>query len=69
MEFRSNDIATYHIKITLISKRIEQESRAYAHPKENSKIFKKLINFTNFTLGNKDLSLLTSVSLFMTLLL
>ena len=56
IEFKPNNISTCHIKITLISKGIEVERRAFAHLKENSKIFNKLINFTHFTMGNKDLS-------------
>ena len=56
IEFKPNNVSTCHIQITLISKGIEIERRAFAHLKENSKIFNKLINFTHFTMGNKDLS-------------
>ena len=69
IEFKPNNISTCHIQITLISKGIELERRAFAHLKENSKIFNKLINFTHFTMGNKDLSLFNSGSNFLLRLL
>ena len=69
IEFKPNNVSTCHIQITLISKGIEIERRAFAHLKENSKIFNKLINFTHFTMGNKDLSLFNSGSNFLLRLL
>ena len=46
LNLRGKDFLMQYIKIALIFKRIELESCALAHLKENSKMFKNLSNFT-----------------------
>ena len=69
LNLRGKDFLMQYMKIALIFKRIELESCALAHLKENSKIFKNLQNFIFLRTSNKYLSLFTSVPLFFSPLL
>ena len=69
LNLRGKDFLMQYMKIALIIERIELESCALAHLKENSKMFKNLSNFIFLSTSNNDLSLFTSVPLFISPLL